>query len=163
MQSLGVFSDVPPPRPGPGCKQDVVFVGARGTDEGATGFGSTVEKALGPVADKFGKSHRLVRDSLDRSYPGLSARDLLSGNWKEYAAGVGAGTTAVMKTVAAQVARFHQEHCRNALHVMLAGYSAGAWVVGDAYLRMNQTLRSVVVGVALFGDPRNHGNLDWAV
>ena len=152
---------VPPPVYGSGCKQDVVFVGARGTDEGATGFGSTVDKAFGPVADKFRKSHRLIRDSLNHSYPGVSARDLLSGNWKKYAAGVGEGTNAVLKTVAAQVARFRQEHCRNALHVMLAGYSAGAWVVGDAYLRMNQTLRSVVVGVALFGDPRNHGNLYW--
>ena len=133
------------------CRPGVVFIRARGTGEGKSGFGTTISAVCARVEAKFRSTGRLFADSLDRSCPALHLSDLYLGYWERYAAGVRAGLDAVVG----------RDRCRNRLHVMLAGYSAGGWAVGDAYLRMTDAQRRVVVGGALFGDPRNDGDLYW--
>lgn len=143
--------------PAPTCKQDIVFIGARGSGEGDTGFGATVYAAVGPVLSKFGTS-RVILDGLDHSYPALSIRQGAL-DWLDFARSVASGTTAILTDMGFHISRFRAAHCTNALHFFLAGYSQGAWAVGDAYLEMSQDFRQDVVGMVLFGDPRNHGNI----
>lgn len=140
------------------CRQDVVFIGARGSGEGDHGFGDTVYAALGPIIDKFGSAGRVARDSLPKVYPAMSVPDGIH-DFSGYQASVASGTAAILRDMALYLSQFQGAHCRGTMRFFLVGYSQGAWAVGDAYLEMAPDLKSHVAGIALFGDPRYHGDL----
>jgi hypothetical protein len=110
--------------PAPTCHQDIIFIGARGSGEGDTGFGTTVYAAVGPLLRKFG-TNRVILDGLDHSYPAMS---IITGalDWPDFARSVASGTTAVLVDMGFHISRFRAAHCTNALHFFLSGYSQGA-------------------------------------
>ena len=161
----------PPPRSGAGggggsagggvgsgspsdCGGDIVFIGARGSGEGDHGFGNTVWQAVGPVTRRFKARVRL--DSLDYAYPAMKIVSLDTiRHYAEYLQSVRDGTNTLLFHMRADQAAWERARCAGKLHFILAGFSQGAWVVGDAVLQMSPAERSRVAGVALFGDPRN--------
>jgi uncharacterized protein YraI len=137
------------------CSRDIVIIGARGSEEGATGFGTTVWKTVGVVSNHFPKRVRL--DSLDYEYPAMPILSVYTlFHFYEFLTSVSDGTQALLSHVQNDIAAWH---CRNQLHFVLVGYSQGAWAVGDAVLAMSAPTLTHVSGVVLLGDPRNHGSV----
>jgi hypothetical protein len=145
--------------PAPTCKQDIVYIAARGANGNDRGFDEPATVIEGVLLDRYGRA-RVVLDGLDGTYPAMTIPDgILNIGWGGLSKSVAAGTTAIIADIGFHLARFRSAGCKNPLQVFLEGYSEGAWATGDAYLQMSDDYRSHVAGMVLLGDPRNRGNL----
>jgi S-adenosylmethionine-dependent methyltransferase len=153
----------------PGCA-DVYLIGSRGS--GQEPAGRDAYRGLGPEVYQF--SARLAADlrSADRSYaylanpypavaisPGGTNADGWMWNLAglvtklpvgAYDSSVSAGVTGTLAVVRAVIA------ICPATDVLLAGYSQGAQVAGDAYQQLTAVERTHVLGVFLLADPRRN-------
>lgn len=131
----------------------LVFFGVRGSGETETdhsGFGRTVAAVDSEVVARVPGtlSYEITYPAIPMPYNAKSFLQYLP----QYNASVKAGTSTLLAEVREQIAS-----CPDA-QIVLAGYSQGAQVVGDAWMdHMSASEKGHIVGVALLGDPKFKG------
>jgi hypothetical protein len=131
----------PPTCPG------IQFVGVRGSGEtnmDGWGFGNTV------AAVKWG----LQKNMADVNPVGIDYQAVpVQLSKLRYASDYLSSVSKGIDVLSAYLKSFFASPCGQVSYLVIAGYSQGAQVAGDAYAHLKASQRSRVAGLVLFGDP----------
>jgi hypothetical protein len=131
---------------------DMLFLGVRGSGETANdagGYGSTIQAVLRRMQEEH---TRIAARAID--YAAVPV-DIVSPSYGlRYYTSVRGGVRAVRNAVSSHV----RGRCGLKSPIVMAGYSQGAHVVGNAFDRLTNAEKSRVVGVALVADPLFNGS-----
>jgi hypothetical protein len=144
----------------PACSKDVLFIGARGSGENPF----SAHQGLGvPIETTWTLVHNRLGDRVDmlalpyEALPVDSLANMSKKDERDLFQSVEMGQVILGGTIRNRLNAWEAAGCTAPLKVLLAGYSQGAWVVGDTINFLGDDLRAHIAGVALLGDPEfNH-------
>ena len=152
----------PTPSPvlyGPACP-DVMVIAARGSGEGPAdwqnlpAYTSDPYHGAGQTLDAMFADLNVVtpalRFSLDPVVYRADKVTTLAKHPAQYLSDAGKGAKGIELDIQATDAQ-----CGGTVRYILAGYSLGAWAVHDALHQLSSAQLNELVGVALFGDPKD--------
>lgn len=160
--ATAVIALLPTPRATADSCPTVALIGARGSGQAATdsgGFGPQVAS----VSAAFSAKARAAGWSVDQNPVKYDAVNVVSA-WVVAQPGIYDASVALgRENVIGQVGRYYWD-CQGRTRVVLAGYSQGAQVVGDALEKMFANYpryASIVDGMAMLGDPAFKGSASY--
>ena len=139
------------------CAKDVLFIGARGSGEQYSendGLGPAVKTTWTLLHNRLGDRVQMYA----LPYEALPVESLFSKKGeRDLFQSVETGRLLFTGTIRNRIRAWREAGCSTPLKILTAGYSQGAWVIGDGIHSLGNDERNLIAGIVLLGDPEyNH-------